>query len=253
MDGRHVKTETVRGFEINFYAMAEEENAYQHYHTHCGWSEGEAEQIAKDIDAGKFEWFTAKVTASKMGVTLGDAYLGTCCYASAEEFCTKYRDDYYKDLVNDAIEAAKKKLSSLSSGSIRFTGVQGVCKRCGENSDDLWQGKCSGCNDAEGMETHIPAEWKCDPDEGALAIYDSEGKVMAMTEEGGIKEALLMAAAPQLLNALVALLQVFREGRNYETQNPYTRLEVINALKAVKKATGQTCGWLDITLPPYNL
>ena len=32
------------------------------------------------------------------------------------------------------------------------TGIEGTCDRCGEESDDLWMGNCSPCNDAKGME-----------------------------------------------------------------------------------------------------
>lgn len=42
-----------------------------------------------------------------------------------------------------------------------------------------------------------------------------------------------------LLESLKALVKVFVEGRNYETQNPYTRPEVKAALKQIGKATGQ--------------
>ena len=32
------------------------------------------------------------------------------------------------------------------------TGIEGICDRCGEESDDLWMGNCSPCNDAKGIE-----------------------------------------------------------------------------------------------------
>jgi hypothetical protein len=51
-----------------------------------------------------------------------------------------------------------------------------------------------------------------------------------------------------VVESLRALLKVFIEGRNYETQNPYTRPEVKAALKAYGKATGQNCDYLDVKI-----
>lgn len=50
----------------------------------------------------------------------------------------------------------------------------------------------------------------------------------------------------EVLDSLKALVKVFVEGRNYETQNPYTRPEIKAALKAIGKATGQNCDYLDV-------
>jgi predicted ATP-dependent serine protease len=37
-------------------------------------------------------------------------------------------------------------------GNMLTTGIEGICDRCGEESDDLWMGNCSPCNDAKEME-----------------------------------------------------------------------------------------------------
>jgi len=46
--------------------------------------------------------------------------------------------------------------------------------------------------------------------------------------------------------ALVKLLLVFMQGRNYDTQNPYTRPEVKEALKTLKDVRGLDCDWADV-------
>lgn len=46
------------------------------------------------------------------------------------------------------------------------------------------------------------------------------------------------------------LLLVFLEGRNYNTQNPYTRPEIKEALQALKEATGFSGDWTDVCKPP---
>lgn len=40
---------------------------------------------------------------------LGNDYLGACCYKTEEEFYTKYKDDYFADMIKNAIEEAKGK------------------------------------------------------------------------------------------------------------------------------------------------
>lgn len=49
-----------------------------------------------------------------------------------------------------------------------------------------------------------------------------------------------------LLKPLVNLLKVFTEGRNYETQNPYTRPEVKAALQRIKEVAELDCDWMDV-------
>lgn len=49
----------------------------------------------------------------------------------------------------------------------------------------------------------------------------------------------------KLLAALDNLVDLFRAGKNYETQNPYTRPEVKAALEAIKEATGFKGDWMD--------
>jgi hypothetical protein len=57
--------------------------------------------------------FCAKVTAEKAGVELAEDYLAGCIYKCAEDFYIKYKDDYFADMVNTVIEAAKEELPKL--------------------------------------------------------------------------------------------------------------------------------------------
>ena len=113
MNGRLVNTEMVDGFEIKFYADPEEIVPFTFYQEEVGYSEDEARDLHNQIAAGEYEWFMARVTASREEVVLGEDILGCCLYESAEEFCEKYHDDYYKDMVETAIEEAKEKIRKL--------------------------------------------------------------------------------------------------------------------------------------------
>jgi len=53
----------------------------------------------------------------------------------------------------------------------------------------------------------------------------------------------LIAAAPDLLAAVENLVLIFQTGNHYDTRNPYTRPEVIGAMKTIAKATGFTGDW----------
>jgi hypothetical protein len=65
----------------------------------------------------------------------------------------------------------------------------------------------------------------------------------------------LIAAAPELLEAVQNLVLIFQTGNHYDTRNPYTRPEVIEAMKTIAKATGFTGDWTsanDEKLYEYN-
>lgn len=89
------------GFIICFEAEPEEISARTHFIKDCGWSEKDFRKLKN------FVWFSAKVSAWKDGKELGTAYLGCCCYTTEEEFYTKYKDDYFADMVDEAIAEAK--------------------------------------------------------------------------------------------------------------------------------------------------
>lgn len=68
-------------------------------------SEDELKRISDTM-----EIFTAKVSAEKAGIELGTDYLGGCIYNDIDDF---YKDDYFNDMVNNAINEAKKQLPNL--------------------------------------------------------------------------------------------------------------------------------------------
>lgn len=91
------------GFILCFEAEEEDISMRHHFIKECGWSEKEYRKIRG------FSWFCAKVSAWKGGIEMGTAYLGCCCYKTAEEFYTTYKDDYFKDLVAEAIAEARSR------------------------------------------------------------------------------------------------------------------------------------------------
>lgn len=97
------------GFIICFDSEPEEISARHHFLKECGWKESEYRKI-KD-----FDWFTAKVSAWQGGKELGTDYLGCCSYRTTEEFYTVYKDDYFADMVDNAIAEAKAKLERISA------------------------------------------------------------------------------------------------------------------------------------------
>ncbi len=66
----------------------------------------------KRIENGDTAYFQVCVTAERNGEVLGTAYLGCCYYNSVEEFYTTYHDDYFADLMQEAIEGALRVLEN---------------------------------------------------------------------------------------------------------------------------------------------
>lgn len=98
-----IHAETREGFDIRYYAAPEQDDPAGHFDDNG--------QTAQAIDAGRYEWFVAKVTASKAGVELADDYLGGCCYETAWDFVRA--GDYYEDMVDIVIGRAREKLLAL--------------------------------------------------------------------------------------------------------------------------------------------
>ena len=67
------------------------------------------EALIQGINNGIYMWFAAHVRVSKDGVDLGEDYLGGCCYESAAAFMKP--GGYYEDMVECALEDARKELS----------------------------------------------------------------------------------------------------------------------------------------------
>ena len=67
-------------------------------------------EICRKIDNGTYVWFIARVEAFKHGILLGTSYLGGNLYDDAKEFI---RDGCYEDMMQEAIQEAKKNLEML--------------------------------------------------------------------------------------------------------------------------------------------
>jgi len=99
---------------------------------------------------------------------------------------------------------------------------------------------------------HTPGPWELSNDHkpspyvirqvgrfGGLASVKFHGfNKTERAREEQTANARLIAAAPDLLNALRSILDSFVTGEHYETKNPYSRPYVQDALKAIAKAEG---------------
>ena len=74
------------------------------------WTEAEMDQLVKDIDNGKTEWFMLRVRAFVDGNELGSAYLGGCLYEDPLEVL---EDGTAEDMIAEAIAEAKKAVYPL--------------------------------------------------------------------------------------------------------------------------------------------
>ena len=99
------KVKEIEGFEIYFEALEE------HIHLSELLPEEDEESLKNIYNNNVI--FCAKVTAEKTGIELSVDYLGGCIYECEEDFYTKYKDDYFADMVNNVVSEAKKELPKL--------------------------------------------------------------------------------------------------------------------------------------------
>jgi hypothetical protein len=97
-------TETRAGFEIDFFALPEDTDPADHF---------DDTETIDGIARGRYDWFCAKVTASKAGVELAVEYLGCCCYDRARDFVTA--SGYYEDMRRSVIDQANETLARLNA------------------------------------------------------------------------------------------------------------------------------------------
>ena len=102
-----IHTEVRDGFDIAFYALPEDTNPAD-----CFDIEPD-DRTLELIENGTYDWFIAKVTASKAGVELGADYLGACCYDSAGDFVKS--GDYYDSMVDEAICQARARIDAINA------------------------------------------------------------------------------------------------------------------------------------------
>ena len=95
-------------FTVCFAAQEEDMTARYHFIKECGWSEAQFRSIKN------YPFFCAKVSIWKEGEELASDYLGACSYKTEEEFFTRYRSDYFADMVSRCVdEIDNPELSAL--------------------------------------------------------------------------------------------------------------------------------------------
>lgn len=100
---------TKDGFEIHFEAEEEEGGFLDDY-----MEPEDVKRVENRLKRGWDVLFCAKVSAVKAGIELGTDYLGQCIYKTKEEFYTKYKDDYFADMVSNAITEAKQTIKEIN-------------------------------------------------------------------------------------------------------------------------------------------
>lgn len=107
-----IHTEERDGFTIELAVAPEDFSPRGQFQNEDG---SDDEDTIQKIADGTYDWFQARVTASKAGIVLGTDYLGGCCYESARDFVTIEEGGYYTDMVRSAITEAKASLARLTA------------------------------------------------------------------------------------------------------------------------------------------
>lgn len=92
----------------NFVVRVE---ALEEYDLDLSWDEDGS--TAAGLDAGELVAFCARASVSFRGTMIGADYLGDCVYQTFEEFHDKSRNSYFRDMVREAIKAARAYLATL--------------------------------------------------------------------------------------------------------------------------------------------
>jgi hypothetical protein len=100
-----IHTEDFDGFTVTFSVAPEEGDPRDHFD-----DDGETAQAIAD---GRYDWFVARVTASREGIELASDYLGGCCYNTARDFVRE--DDYYADMRASVVEQARATVARLAA------------------------------------------------------------------------------------------------------------------------------------------
>ena len=87
-------------FTVCFSAEPEYESASEHFINFCGWTEKEFRPIED------FPFFCARVSIWFDGEEIASDYLGACSYKTESEFYTRYRSDYFADMVGRCVDEA---------------------------------------------------------------------------------------------------------------------------------------------------
>lgn len=104
-----IHTEDTQGFHIVVSVTTEDSHPADCF----SYEEDEMLELCRKIDAGIYSWFAVRVEAYKGGILLGSDYLGGCLYDSPKQFIEM--NDYYSDMVDNAVKDARNALERLYS------------------------------------------------------------------------------------------------------------------------------------------
>lgn len=92
---------STKRFTVRFEALPE-------YDLDLSWDENG--ETAAALDVGEAVAFCAKVSVILDGYEIACNYLGQCIYNSFEEFTTKYKHDYFADMLRETIREARAEI-----------------------------------------------------------------------------------------------------------------------------------------------
>jgi hypothetical protein len=81
--------------------------------------------------------FCAKISGEIAGIELGSDYLGGCVYESYEDFYTKYKKDYYSDMVRNVIEEVEKNVPNIVNELINYNKLPQNTGMLGFSQEDI--------------------------------------------------------------------------------------------------------------------
>lgn len=97
----------VNGYSVLFLAYEEDMSIEDSFSFGETGAKHNIPYLKRKVKEGKAVWFCAEIRVSRLTGIVGGANLGGCYYNSYEEFYTKYKDDYLKDLIDEAIQDAR--------------------------------------------------------------------------------------------------------------------------------------------------
>ena len=101
-----IHTEDVNGFHIMCSVTHEDTHPRDLFDDTID----DIDEMCRKIDNGSIVWFVARVEAFKHGILLGTSYLGGNLYDNVKDFIN---DGSYEDMMQEAIQEAKKNLDML--------------------------------------------------------------------------------------------------------------------------------------------
>jgi hypothetical protein len=86
-----------------------------------GAGEGGLDQLCRDIDSGKYEWFMMRVRVMYEDVELASDYLGGMCYEDPTECLT---DGTAEDIIAGCLDTAQQRVRELATAFDQLVRAQ---------------------------------------------------------------------------------------------------------------------------------